>query len=59
MTKQVEELVLLDNYKQTEAITIMQLSPTLTVNILSQFIDILEEAKVLERKMNSCLVQKN
>ncbi|ADE30318.1 NAD-glutamate dehydrogenase [Rickettsia prowazekii] len=49
MTKQVEELVLLDNYKQTEAITIMQLSPTLTVNILSQFIDILEEEKVLER----------
>ncbi|AFB21451.1 NAD-glutamate dehydrogenase [Rickettsia canadensis] len=50
MTKQVEELVLLDNYKQTEAITIMQLSPTLTVNILSQFIDILEEEKVLERE---------
>ncbi|ABV75362.1 NAD-specific glutamate dehydrogenase [Rickettsia akari str. Hartford] len=50
MTKQVEELVLLDNHKQTEAITIMQLSPTLTVNILSQFIDILEEAKVLERE---------
>ncbi|MEY4464201.1 MAG: hypothetical protein RLZZ81_1172 [Pseudomonadota bacterium] len=50
MTKQVEELVLLDNYKQTEAITIMQLSPTLTVNILSQFIDILEEEKILERE---------
>ncbi len=50
MTCQVEELVLLDNYKQTEAITIMQLSPTLTVNILSQFIDILEEEKVLERE---------
>ncbi|HJD55227.1 MAG TPA: NAD-glutamate dehydrogenase [Rickettsia endosymbiont of Pyrocoelia pectoralis] len=50
MTKQVEELVLEDNYKQTEAITIMQLSPTLTVSILSQFIDILEQEKILVRE---------
>ncbi|XVN40333.1 MAG: NAD-glutamate dehydrogenase [Rickettsia endosymbiont of Argas persicus] len=50
MTKQVEELVLEDNYKQTEAITIMQLSPTLTVSIFSQFIDILEEEKILVRE---------
>jgi len=50
MTKEVEELVLEDNYKQTEAITIMQLSPTLTVSIFSQFIGILEEEKILVRE---------
>ncbi|WP_342270705.1 NAD-glutamate dehydrogenase [Rickettsia endosymbiont of Orchestes rusci] len=49
MTKQVEELVLVDNYKQTQAITVMQLSPTSTVGIFSQFIDILEEEKILVR----------
>ncbi|MFY9589213.1 NAD-glutamate dehydrogenase [Rickettsia endosymbiont of Halotydeus destructor] len=49
MTNQVEELVLIDNYQQTQAISVMQLSPVFTVGIFSQFIDILEEEKILIR----------
>ncbi len=49
MTKQVEELVLIDNYKQNQALDIMQLSPILTVGIFSKFIDSLEEDKLIDR----------
>lgn len=49
MSSQVENLVLADNYKQTQAITIAQLSPALTVEAYSQFINILEEDKLLDR----------
>ena len=51
MTDQVEQLVLIDNYKQTQAITISQLSSALTVEIFSQLINILEEEKLLDRKV--------
>lgn len=51
MTDQVEELVLVDNYRQTQAITISEYSPALTVEILSQFIDLLEEKKLLDRNV--------
>ncbi len=49
MTKQVEELVLVDNYKQNQAINIMQLSRISTIEIFSQFIDTLEEEKLIDR----------
>ncbi|MCC8371692.1 MAG: NAD-glutamate dehydrogenase [Rickettsia endosymbiont of Pseudomimeciton antennatum] len=49
MTKQVEELVLVDNYKQNQAINIMQLSRISTIEIFSKFIDILEEEKLIDR----------
>lgn len=49
MTKQVEQLVLLDNYKQNQALNIMELSPNLTTGVFSQFIDTLEEAKLIDR----------
>lgn len=51
MTKQVEELVLLDNYQQNQALDIMQLSPTLNTGIFSQFIDTLEEEKLINREV--------
>lgn len=51
MTKEVEHLVLLDNYKQTQAVTIAELSPALTLEAFSQLIDSLEHAKLLDRKM--------
>ncbi len=49
MTKHVEELVLVDNYKQNQALDIMQLSSTSTIGIFSQFIDTLEEEKLINR----------
>ncbi len=49
MTEQVEQLVLLDNYKQNQALNIMGLSPALTTDVFSQFIDTLEEKKLLDR----------
>lgn len=49
MTKQVEELVLVDNHKQNQAINIMQLSRISTIGIFSQFIDTLEEEKLIDR----------
>ncbi|BFD45696.1 MAG: NAD-glutamate dehydrogenase [Rickettsia endosymbiont of Sergentomyia squamirostris] len=49
MTKHVEELVLVDNYKQTQALDIMQLSSTSTIGVFSQFIDTLEEEKLINR----------
>ncbi len=49
MTKQVEELVLVDNYKQNQALNIMQLSRISTIEIFSQFIDTLEEEKLIDR----------
>lgn len=51
MTKEVEHLVLLDNYKQTQAVTIAELSPALTLESFSQLIDSLEQEKLLDRKM--------
>lgn len=49
MTKQVEQLVLLDNYQQNQALNIMELSHTLTTGVFSQFIDTLEEEKRIDR----------
>ncbi|MFU7502623.1 MAG: NAD-glutamate dehydrogenase [Candidatus Tisiphia sp.] len=49
MTKHIEELVLVDNYKQTQALDIMQLSSTSTIGVFSQFIDTLEEEKLINR----------
>jgi len=49
MTDQVEQLVLLDNYKQTQAITIAALSQGLTVETFAQVINELEEEKLLDR----------
>ncbi len=51
MTPQVEELVLIDNHKQNQALNIMQLSPTLNIGIFSQFIDTLEEENLIDRKI--------
>ncbi|XVN43481.1 MAG: NAD-glutamate dehydrogenase [Candidatus Rickettsia vulgarisii] len=51
MTKQVEELVLLDNYQQNQALDIMQLSPTLNIGIFNEFIDTLEEEKLINREV--------
>ncbi|WP_316353229.1 NAD-glutamate dehydrogenase [Candidatus Trichorickettsia mobilis] len=49
MTNQVESLVLMDNYKQTQAITITQLSTALNIEMFSQLISGLEEEKLLDR----------
>jgi glutamate dehydrogenase len=49
MTSEVEELVLMDNHKQTQAITIMQLSPSLNIEVFSQLIKSLEEEGLLDR----------
>jgi len=49
MTRQVEELVLIDNYQQNQAITIMQSSLALSIGMFSQLIDGLEEEKLLDR----------
>ena len=49
MTKQVEQLVLLDNHQQNQALNIMELSHTLTTGVFSQFIDTLEEEKRIDR----------
>ncbi|WP_375326362.1 NAD-glutamate dehydrogenase [Candidatus Tisiphia endosymbiont of Nemotelus uliginosus] len=51
MTEQVEELVLIDNQQQNQALNIMQLSPALNIGIFSQFIDTLEEANLIDRKI--------
>ncbi len=51
MTSQVERLVLMDNYKQTQAITISQLSPALTVEMYCHLINDLEQEKRLDRKV--------
>lgn len=51
MTSQVEELVLMDNYQQTQAITIAQLSPVLTIETFSHLINSLEQEKLLDRKV--------
>ncbi|WP_341764476.1 NAD-glutamate dehydrogenase [Candidatus Tisiphia endosymbiont of Beris chalybata] len=51
MTTQVEDLVLIDNQKQNQALNIMQSSPALNIGIFSQFIDTLEEANLINRKI--------
>ena len=49
MTNQVESLVVRDNYQQTQAITIAQLSTALNVEMFSHFISGLKEEKLLDR----------
>ncbi len=49
MTKQVEELVLVDNYDQNLALTISTLSPTLNVESFSQLMKELENEGLLDR----------
>jgi len=51
MTNEVEELVLIDNYKQTQAITIMQLSPASNIESFSQLIKTLEDEHLLDRNV--------
>lgn len=49
MTSQVEQLVLSDNYQQTQAITIACLSSSSTVEAATQLIKFLEQEKLLDR----------
>jgi glutamate dehydrogenase len=49
MSPEIEELVLLDNYKQTQAITIAHSSSAFTTEVFSEFINALEEEKILDR----------
>lgn len=63
MTEQVGELVLKDNKDQTLAITIMEHSPIFTMESYCRLIDILEQEKLLQRKVefipsNSELMQR-
>ena len=51
MQSQVAELVLADNFKQNQALTIMTQSSAFTVEIFSRFIEELEEDKLLDRKV--------
>lgn len=49
MTDEVEELVLDDNYKQTKALTITELSSAFTLAMHARLIEVLEETKLLDR----------
>ncbi|MGI4775600.1 MAG: NAD-glutamate dehydrogenase [Janthinobacterium lividum] len=49
MTNQVEALVLQDNYDQTQAISIAELSSNLTIESFAQLITSLEDKKLLDR----------
>lgn len=51
MTKQVEELVLIDNYDQNLAITIATLSPALNIESFSQLMKELENEGLLDREV--------
>ena len=51
MTNQVADLVLKDNKDQTLAITIMEHSPIFTMESYCMLIDILEQEKLLQRKV--------
>ena len=50
MTKEVENLVLVDNYKQTRAVSISKNSNAYTIDMFSDFIDHLEREGLLNRK---------
>lgn len=49
MTDQVSELVLFDNYKQTQAITISERSSAFTLELFSRLIESLEKEGLLDR----------
>lgn len=51
MTNQVEELVLLDNHDQNLAITIMQKTPAVNIEIFGQLIKDLEQEGLLNREV--------
>ena len=51
MTKQVEDLVLVDNKEQHRAITIASLSPAFNIESFSQLIKDLEKQKLLDSKV--------
>jgi len=51
MTKQVEDLVLVDNYDQNLAITISTLSPSLNIESFSQLMKELENEGLLDREV--------
>ncbi len=51
MTKQVEELVLIDNYNQNLALTIAQFTPAINIEYYSQLISEFEQTKLLNRKV--------
>ena len=51
MTKQVEDLVLVDNYDQNLAITISALSPSLNLESFSQLMKELEKEGLLDREV--------
>ncbi len=51
MTKQVENLVLLDNYDQNQALCIMKKSPVINIEAIGQLIKDLEQEELLNRKV--------
>ncbi|NRB10224.1 MAG: NAD-glutamate dehydrogenase [Rickettsiaceae bacterium] len=51
MTKEVEDLVLVDNHNQNQAISIAQLSPIMNIDTFSQLIRELEQKKLLDREV--------
>lgn len=51
MTEEVRDLVLLDNYDQTLALSISSLSKMFSNEMFSDFLDYLESQNVLDRKM--------
>ena len=59
MSKQVEELVLEDNYKQTRAITIMENAGSFNLEMLGQNIKSLESSNILDRKVEFLPDDKN
>lgn len=51
MTSEVEDLVLLNNLKQTVALTITQFSPAFSVGMFQNLMHTLEKEKLLDRKV--------
>ncbi len=51
MTEEVRDLVLLDNYDQTLALSIFSLSKMFSMEMFSDFLDYLENHNVIDRKM--------
>lgn len=49
MTKEVADLVLLDNFKQNQSITISEASTALTIDMFGKFISHLEQNGILDR----------
>jgi glutamate dehydrogenase len=53
MTDEVAQLVLLDNYRQTQAIELAKSQATKQVDLYGRFVNLLEEKGVLERELEA------